>query len=108
MLGIVVPQGLQAQNSISKNLSYSVDIKREESRNHLGSSLVLGPTFDIKKFLETIEILEKTETEVESVEEEARDSYGFTETDYRRATDMENFAPTLAKEFGLSAEANPR
>lgn len=48
------------QNSISKNLSYSVDIKREESRNHLGSSLVLGPTFDIKKFLETIEILEKT------------------------------------------------
>ena len=52
----------------------------------------------------SINIRNQSKNEVESVEEEARDSYGFTETDYRRATDMENFAPTLAEEFGLSAE----
>ena len=48
-------------NSISKNLSYSVEVKKRDSRIHHGSSLVLGPTFDIKKYLESIEILEKTE-----------------------------------------------
>ena len=47
-------------NSISKNLSYSVEVKRRDSRIYYGSSLVLGPTFDIKKYLESIEILEKT------------------------------------------------
>ena len=44
-------------NSINKTLSYSVDIKKDVPRIHHGSSLVLGPTFDIKKYLE---ILEKT------------------------------------------------
>ena len=47
-------------NSISKNLSYSVDIKKDDPRIHHGSSLVLGPTFDIKKYLESVEYLEKT------------------------------------------------
>ena len=39
-----------------------------------------------------------------NIEEEPRDSFGLTQSDYRRAIDEENFAPTIAKEFGFSEE----
>ena len=56
----------------------------------------------IKELNETVEKNEKKSKD--KTDEEPKDMFGLTETDYRRAKDEENFAPQLAKELGLSEE----
>ena len=80
-------------NSISKNLSYSVDIKKGDSRIHYGSSLILGPTFDIKKYLESVEYLEKTGRK--------QKFYFPPITDRKNFKNKKNFLSTMGNENSL-------
>ena len=80
-------------NSISKNLSYSVDIKRKDSRIHHGNSLVLGPTFDIRKYLESIETLEKTGRK--------QKFYFPPISDKKNFKNRKNYLSTLSNEYSL-------
>ena len=80
-------------NSISKNLSYSVDIKRKDFRIHHGNSLVLGPTFDIKKYLESIETLEKTGRK--------QKFYFPPISDKKNFKNRKNYLSTLSNEYSL-------
>ena len=67
---------------------------------------------ELNKALKNSEIGNETSIEVKmqderinkDIKEEPRDSFGFTETDYRRVIDEENFAPTIAKELSISEE----
>ena len=80
-------------NSISKNLSYSVDIKRKDSKIHHGNSLVLGPTFDIRKYLESIETLEKTGRK--------QKFYFPPISDKKNFKNRKNYLSTLSNEYSL-------